>query len=89
MGKIMDSKIIFFGGVLWGVGDVARSVTLTVETTVPPFCARQRDSSIREGHRPRMTYFSAAQRRFCDAGEDGQNDGQQNLFFGGCAVGRR
>jgi hypothetical protein len=41
---MMDSKIFFLGGVLWGVGDVARSVSFTVETTVPPFCARQRDS---------------------------------------------
>ena len=32
----MDSKIIFLEGVLWGVGEVATPVTLTVETTVAP-----------------------------------------------------
>ena len=34
----------FLEGVLWGVGEVATPVSFTVETTAPPFCARQRDS---------------------------------------------
>ena len=77
----MDSKIISFGGVLSGVGDVARSVTLTVETTVPPFCARQRDSSIREGHGPRMTHFSAAKRRFCGGRRGALGDGSKKAWL--------
>jgi hypothetical protein len=41
-------------------------VPLTVETTVLPSSARQRDSCKLGGSSSRMTHFSAAKRRFCE-----------------------